>query len=405
MATAADHPRSKPTCERFGAVRAASRPVHRARLRPPCSSRTRNDGTPTAAAMTPTGSCTGATTVRATASASTTNAPPPSALAGSRTAAARAPISRSACGTTSPTKPIAPAVATAAPVASAAAASAMRRRRDDRDAERRRPGVAAGEPVELARGRPHERQRDQPGEPRDAPLGGAVQVAEKPEHHAAQLHLGGQHQQHRDERRAGRADHHADQQQRDRRLLRRREPAPAEQAPRQQEEHGRRGQRTGAGTDRDTPLRQQQRAAERAEPEHQQRADRRAAGQAEHVRIGERIAGQQLHQRAGQRQCGTGAEAREHARDADLPEDLGGRPTPPRRARRHADRSATTASASMMTQQFEASAGARSSEPEAVVADAEPALSTERRVVAHRFVATIEGVQQARLETPFDAKR
>src|SRR6185369_8580407 len=83
--------------ERFGAEQRFAHRVPAGR----CSSIAMNVGTPIAAARTPTGS---------------------------RSGAARTPSRRSACGTTRPTKPIAPAVATAAPVASAAASRTARRR-------------------------------------------------------------------------------------------------------------------------------------------------------------------------------------------------------------------------------------------------------------------------------------
>jgi hypothetical protein len=159
--------------------------------------------------------------------------------------------------------------------------------------------------------------------------GRAVQIAEQPEHHAAQLHSRSEHQQHRDERRAGGPDHHADQQQRHRRLLRRREPVRPEQAPRQQEQHAAAASAPARHRSR-RPTRQQQRAAD-LPSQSISSAPTSAAGQAEHVRIGERIARQQLHQRARERQRGAGAEAGKHARNADLPEDLRRRPPHPGR--------------------------------------------------------------------------
>ena len=78
-------------------------------------------GTPSSAVITPTGSCCGATSVRAIVSVSSSSVPPASAQAGS-SALVVASSSRRACGTTRPTKPIAPPVVTATAVASDASA-------------------------------------------------------------------------------------------------------------------------------------------------------------------------------------------------------------------------------------------------------------------------------------------
>lgn len=79
-------------------------------------------GTPSSAVITPTGSCCGATSVRAIVSVSSSSVPPASAQAGSSTRWSLPSSSRRACGTTRPTKPIAPPVVTATAVASEASA-------------------------------------------------------------------------------------------------------------------------------------------------------------------------------------------------------------------------------------------------------------------------------------------
>ena len=169
-------------------------------------------GTPTAAASTPTGSCSGATRVRATASAATTKAPPPSALAGSRTGAARTPSQPERVRNDEPDE------ADRARRRDRRAGRERGREQDaaaapaDRHAERRGPGVAARQPVELARARPDDDQRHGERRPDDLPARRAVQIAEQPEDHAAQLPLVGQGQDQGDEGRAAGADHHADEQ-------------------------------------------------------------------------------------------------------------------------------------------------------------------------------------------------
>ncbi len=79
-----------------------------------------NAGTPTSAVITPTGNCCGASKLRAAVSASNSSVPPASALAGNSTRWSLPSARRSACGTTSPTKPMAPAVVTASAVATEA---------------------------------------------------------------------------------------------------------------------------------------------------------------------------------------------------------------------------------------------------------------------------------------------
>src|SRR5690606_24829244 len=98
----------------------------RARLR---TSSARKTGTPTRETIAPTGSWVGATTVRASVSASTTSAPPASTQAGSSVRWSLPSARRSVCGTISPTNPTAPAVVTAKPAASAASRQVASRRR------------------------------------------------------------------------------------------------------------------------------------------------------------------------------------------------------------------------------------------------------------------------------------
>ena len=206
----------------------------------------------------------------------------------------------------------------------------------DRHAEGRRPGVAARQPVELARARPDDGERERQRDPDDLPMRGAVQVAEQPEHHAAQLALVGEPEDQRDDRRAARADHHADQQQR-------RRAVPARRRRRAGEAAARAGRTAAPRRGRRRPPHRRRcaiprAAAARRRREHgAERADRGTAGDAEHVRVGERIARQQLHQRAGRRERGAGAEAGEHARHPDLPEDLRRRGADAGRAGEHAE--------------------------------------------------------------------
>src|SRR5690606_38645774 len=77
--------------------------------------RTTKTGTPTSAVTTPTGSSAGAAIVLAMVSATRRNAPPAKIDAGSRSRWSLPQRSRIAWGTISPTKPITPATATAAP--------------------------------------------------------------------------------------------------------------------------------------------------------------------------------------------------------------------------------------------------------------------------------------------------
>src|SRR6185295_9456578 len=76
-------------------------------------------GTPTRAVMTPTGSSSGRTTVRATTSDSTRNDPPTTKTRGRSERCSGRETVRTACGTTSPTNPMMPQVATLAAVSSA----------------------------------------------------------------------------------------------------------------------------------------------------------------------------------------------------------------------------------------------------------------------------------------------
>ena len=120
------------------------------------------------------------------------------------------------------------------------------------------------------------------------------------------------------------------------------------------------------------------------EKQRSERADRRAAGDAEHVRIGERVARQQLHQRAGERERGAGAEAGEHARHADLPEDLRRRRADAGRAGEHAQAAGTHR---QQRGQGEGVAGLHVPRLQAlaVEADADPRLAAEALVVAQRL--------------------
>ena len=85
-----------------------------------------NTGPPMSAVTMPTGSSRGSNRVRAAVSAQTRKIAPASAESGS-SARCRGPTSsRTACGSTSPTKPIAPLTATIAPVSSAVPRSSQR---------------------------------------------------------------------------------------------------------------------------------------------------------------------------------------------------------------------------------------------------------------------------------------
>jgi hypothetical protein len=103
---------------------------------------------------------------------------------------------------------------------------------------------------------------------------------------------------------------------------------------------------------------------------------------------------------ARERQRGAGTEARQHARDANLPEDLGGRQPQPGRPAADADRHRGNGERKRMTSVRGHRHRAKVQKPSAVVANAEPALPAERRIVAHRSRTAVEGVQQAGLETP-----
>src|SRR5207237_10764309 len=84
-------------------------------------SRNANTGTPSRAVTIPTGSSRGAATVRASVSAAASRIPPVRNAVGSKVRCSRPHTRRQTCGTTSPTKPITPATATAAAVRSDAA--------------------------------------------------------------------------------------------------------------------------------------------------------------------------------------------------------------------------------------------------------------------------------------------
>src|SRR5262249_27593864 len=83
-------------------------------------------GAPTAAVTAPIGSSAGANRLRASASAATSSAAPEIAETGSRTRWSLPTARRAAWGTRSPTKPMTPANATAAPVSSEAARKTSR---------------------------------------------------------------------------------------------------------------------------------------------------------------------------------------------------------------------------------------------------------------------------------------
>jgi hypothetical protein len=88
-------------------------------IRPRRVSSTMKVGAPTSAVMTPTGSCSGSTRVRASVSAASRKAAPVRALAGSSRRWSLPSSRRSACGTTRPTKPTEPATVTAVAAAEA----------------------------------------------------------------------------------------------------------------------------------------------------------------------------------------------------------------------------------------------------------------------------------------------
>src|SRR5438876_4005093 len=83
-------------------------------------------GAPQKAVITPTESSAGATTLRASVSAASRNAPPASAAVGTRKRLAWPTSRRNTSGTISPTKPMGPVNATTVPVSSAAATNTRR---------------------------------------------------------------------------------------------------------------------------------------------------------------------------------------------------------------------------------------------------------------------------------------
>src|SRR5256886_674488 len=83
-------------------------------------------GAPQKAVITPTESSAGATTLRASVSAASRNAPPASAAVGTRKRLSWPTSPRNTCGTISPTKPMGPVNATTVPVSSAAATNTRR---------------------------------------------------------------------------------------------------------------------------------------------------------------------------------------------------------------------------------------------------------------------------------------
>src|SRR5262245_55616003 len=95
----------------------------------PRRSRNRKNGPPASAVSAPTGSSRPPSTVRASVSHSTRKAAPASALAGTSSRWSGPSTRRSACGTTSPTKPTSPATDTAAPTSTELASSSQRRTR------------------------------------------------------------------------------------------------------------------------------------------------------------------------------------------------------------------------------------------------------------------------------------
>src|SRR5690606_34751410 len=91
------------------------------------SSSAANTGAPMSAVTIPTGSSRGSNAARASVSAHTRNTAPARAESGSSARLPGPMSSRTACGSTSPTKPIAPETATSAPVSSAPPPSSAQR--------------------------------------------------------------------------------------------------------------------------------------------------------------------------------------------------------------------------------------------------------------------------------------
>src|SRR5205823_5628293 len=99
-----------------GAQRARGQCRHATSRRRARTRRKRKNGAPSRPVMTPTGSSAGESTLRAPVSARTSRLAPAKKLAIASVRWVAPTIGRSACGTTSPTKPTSPASATAAPV-------------------------------------------------------------------------------------------------------------------------------------------------------------------------------------------------------------------------------------------------------------------------------------------------
>jgi hypothetical protein len=212
-----------------------------------------------------------------------------------------------------PTKPIAPAVATAAPVAIAAATQGQHAAPADRHAERRRPGVAARQPVELARARPGDGQRGPARSRRSPQCATPFRSPSSQNTMPRSWPLVGEAEDERDDRRAA-------------------EPIITPTSSRAVELSSRavEAARRGAGRAARTAARRRgRRPAARRRRCATRRATRRAAGEKQGAEAptdappatpstygsARALRVEKLHQRAGQGQRGAGAEAGEHARD------------------------------------------------------------------------------------------
>jgi hypothetical protein len=249
---------------------------------------------------TPTGSCCGATTVRASRVGQHQQRAAGQHAAGSSTRWSLPMARRTRCGTIRPMKPTA---------AGGGHRNRGEQRRQHIDAPRSAPParrasghqVAARQQVEVARqgiiSRKAQRQHGQ----RRPGRAGMRQVAHQPEQHAAQLVARALERIRCHRRAAAGGDDDAGQQQA------RLRPAPSPRA--------------RPNTSSMAPARRRRRrrgdpAAAAGRTAWQQRAHRRAAGDAEHVGVGQGVAQQHLHQRAGQRQQAAAGEGGQRARQA-----------------------------------------------------------------------------------------
>ena len=148
--------------------------------------------------------------------------------------------------------------------------------------------------------------QDQPGH---QPRGRAGQVADHPEHHAAQAALRGNRQHQGDDGHAGRGQDHARQQQERGAAFGSR--AAAQVAAGKEIQQHRYADGAGKGGRVDHP----QRAHEQ---QRGQRADGSAGGNAQHVRVGQGIAQQRLHHDAGQGERRAGDERGQRAAQAQV---------------------------------------------------------------------------------------